>query len=664
MKSSEFIGSDQNPNVHHKQEMVSWRGGISDALEWPLTPPGAQGHDGADGVSLDWLLAQPELPALAQVIPAAALYRLLQREGLEESMELVEWIRGPQLIRVFDHDLWRPAVHGDVQQLGMSEDAGKVAIIDSDRFLEWVSVWSEMSPEFAGERFLELDEETMILLCRSMFEIVPEGHENGAILSDDWFQTVDRRFHLRFKSASLESQERASLFLSSLYGARMDLAGRVFAYAAMLVEAETHEDAMRWRSGRLADDGFVSSEEALAVVRAQDLSRWTDAFIARSQEVESRVAAAEERCVEADGRTELDPDLIAAVGAVLAGNRDASVPNLLAHSYGETDDVDAADTPSPFADLKIGEGGAETLTRLCLLKWAQHDQHVLFAANDARCQVSAGSSEASPAVAPSPGDMPQLQSLIVDRVLESLAELAPERQQGIRARLARQCNVIASLLPDPASESAQRRAAAAVRGLINLGLEWLAEGRPDPGVWSTLNGGDAAKTGGRSQTTPNVQDGYAFEARALELLLTLGVEVVVQAGRDLLGALATVAAKGIDAVVLRLDQAQRSDQPKYESLYRQSQFSSLQEHIFSAEAVLDTEVAVLARCLLRRVPVCPVVLGDHSVAQSKESATTSGQVLQGRKPFETPAEYSRCWRAACSWSTPNTKAEHEKANLH
>ena len=629
-------------------------------------------------VLLDWLVAQPELPVLVQVLPTADLYRLVGSGGLADSLhdvlEIVEWIRGRALVRLFDHDLWRTT-----PRVGpMSELAGRGAVLDVSRFLEWVSAWSEIGPEFAGERYLELDEEPMILLCRALFEVVPVGLEGNRKDADDWFLSPDRRFHLRFRVESPEEQDRAAMFLASLYAAKLELATRVFSYAAMLLESEAEEEALRWRASRMADDGFVGHLGAVQLVRSRTLDLWDESYLSRCRDAETAVRRAAE--LHQSGLDTVDPDVVDAVDRVLADDTAVWLRRHLGSADSEDEELsEDLDSDEPE------EGRSEAIVRRC---WAKL---VLSRINSAGATsngvvLGLGSSHSGPTESSAPSHLQAhswesdrsflessasgSSSRLIDTVVAQLSALAIDSSNSSlsvddwKTRIAQLTNAVASLLDDPAGIAAQRRSASAVRAYLNLGLEWLVDGRPRLGDWA--------------RQRDSVGAAALRAAKGVVLIKDLGPEAVFRAGCDLLGALGLEAASALDHVVSRM-QSQRHQDRKgspaehgehhfgqaqvLEDLVRRGRFAEVSSKLAEDEALLDPHIALLARCLLRRVPVFPFALEKGGSPQGLGAA---GQRLsQSYKLLETPREFGLCWSAINSWTRPQDGAEvNEKAKLH
>ncbi|WP_158998830.1 DUF6178 family protein [Pigmentibacter ruber] len=210
-------------------------------------------------LDINWLITQPLLPFLVQVAPAHLIYRSIIAHGIEDSLEVIEWIRGEQLQKVLDFDLW---------QTPLDHNSGEISFAKA---LSWVRVWLEIGSNFAAKRFFELDEETIVLVLSKFFQIIPEG---VGIISDDirenWLKTLDNRFYLQINDEDPEAFEILKPFIDDLYSYNPRIAASTFAHAAMLIRQESLADGLKWKEARLSDQGFVSKEEAQEILKPKD----------------------------------------------------------------------------------------------------------------------------------------------------------------------------------------------------------------------------------------------------------------------------------------------------------------------------------------------------------------------------------------------------------
>jgi hypothetical protein len=109
-------------------------------------------HDPASPARLlKHVLENPELVAAVRELPPAALGKLIERVGLEDSGELVALATTEQLERIFDEDLWR------------SDQVGEDPNFDPARFALWLEVLLESGEQAVVERLRELPLDFVVL---------------------------------------------------------------------------------------------------------------------------------------------------------------------------------------------------------------------------------------------------------------------------------------------------------------------------------------------------------------------------------------------------------------------------------------------------------------------------------------------------------------------
>ncbi|NBW83424.1 hypothetical protein EBR21_16875, partial [bacterium] len=232
-------------------------------------------NDAAQAVSMatleiNWLIAQRELPYLVQSLPTHLLYRSIMNHGVEDSLEVIEWVRGDALVRVLDYDLWMTP-HSKEQSFGFGDYPS------AERFIQWIKWWNEISPEFAAQRIVELDEGLIVGCMTAACEIIPVGlNRNQEELSDEYWITPDNRFGLKMKTSDDSDFDVFHQFVHSLYKQDVRLAQSVLAHSAMLVREESIEEARRWRDGRLEEQGFLSPDEARDLLKPKSNKQLVD----------------------------------------------------------------------------------------------------------------------------------------------------------------------------------------------------------------------------------------------------------------------------------------------------------------------------------------------------------------------------------------------------
>jgi hypothetical protein len=378
--------------------------------------------------------------------------------GLEDSLEVVEWLRGEQLQRVLDFDIW-----SESSALG-SED------VSASRVVEWFRAWLEVGPEFAAERLFELDEETIVCAVTSLFEIQPEGMGGTADeMPDDYVLTPDRKFHVKMRIEGEEEFEIVQQVLRALYGRDVRLASRVFAYSAMLVRQETLEDALRWRRGRLADQGFVDVQEARASLRLRAEGSLRDAVRAHVKREQAKVLDAEERKLkfaktEVAFMADIEPEVFDAVAARFRAMDPADgfryVATLL--EAGEIRRIvgsSAEDAESIMDDDDI----VKEVTERAILQ---------ARALMSRVYGLAAQAKAKNATNPSNTAKPDT-SMLVERAVAVFEDATEGDLLDLKSRMVRVSNALAAALApsDFLTGESFHRSLGIARGAMNLGLE-------------------------------------------------------------------------------------------------------------------------------------------------------------------------------------------------
>lgn len=381
-------------------------------------------------MDMEWLSCQPMLPFLVPMISPHLLYRSLMSHGLEDSVDVVQWIRGKQLQKVLDYDIWENADELETQDVSIRQ------------ILSWIRIWLDISPEFAAERFFELEEETMVLVLSKLFEIMPVGINNTIDdMCTEWQQTPDKRFFIKSQFQELDDEFfLLRSFVASLYAVDVNYAGSAFSYASMLVRQESLESGLKWRAGRLADQGFISKEEALKILAPK---KWGDlkklglcvkahAGLDQDEEMESIVHLLSEMTPE-DGIHYMRLALSHENLKQIAGNSDTDPE----HFYQDEDFLlTAAEQISEKAKFLIIKAQS-----VAMIKGNNREN----------------SSE---------------KKLLIENVLFQIAQNDMEKSASLKSRLSRLSNIIASASDSCSFDNETiGRALAVTRGLLNIGLE-------------------------------------------------------------------------------------------------------------------------------------------------------------------------------------------------
>ncbi|MCW5891094.1 MAG: hypothetical protein KIT14_11160 [bacterium] len=206
---------------------------------------------------LEALLGDASAAAIVPQLGVEELYYLVRSVGPEDALDLLrlatpEQIRGCLDFDVWDRDRVRPA-----------------------RALAWLHVLDELDPVRLAAAVRGLDDE-LVALTIARYAVVhdrtldeaPDPHLRHPV-----WPSPDGTFLVELVTSHAEAARTLERVLERLYKGDPDLARRVLQDAKWGVDAEMEEDAFRWRSGRMADLGFVDYHQALEVYRWIDPSR-------------------------------------------------------------------------------------------------------------------------------------------------------------------------------------------------------------------------------------------------------------------------------------------------------------------------------------------------------------------------------------------------------
>jgi hypothetical protein len=187
-----------------------------------------------------------------RALPGDELYYIVSEMGLPDAMEVVQHASAAQVQTILDFALW---------------DRDLVA---TDRADEWLAALSTAPTAAVAEWVRGVDVELFALLVRRRARIYdlstdePPDEPEGALLN-----TPDRLFVLDLLGEGDEPAVTARL-VDALYREDSNLVRRLLVGTRGELDAELEETAYRWRSGRMADLGFVDFYEALEVYRELD----------------------------------------------------------------------------------------------------------------------------------------------------------------------------------------------------------------------------------------------------------------------------------------------------------------------------------------------------------------------------------------------------------
>jgi hypothetical protein len=207
---------------------------------------------------MEALLAADDPQAAVAALPATELYQIITDVGLGEAGELVALATPEQLRGCLDIDIW---------------DRDHVQM---EALTPWLQALVDAGYEKLGEVWEKLDTELAALILQrhtriydlTLEEMPPEDPE-GPLL-----QTPDTFFAIELVSGDDDTMVLVQRLLDDLY--RADPSGVLTRHTLMAARseptAELEEMSYRWRSGRMADLGYVDYYEALEVFRPLDVA--------------------------------------------------------------------------------------------------------------------------------------------------------------------------------------------------------------------------------------------------------------------------------------------------------------------------------------------------------------------------------------------------------
>jgi len=278
---------------------------------------------------LDVILSARDPGALVRALPADELYFVIREMGLADAAPLVPLASLEQFQTFLDLDAWRGDRLDSRRALGWLRSARAGSGLDGKAAARW------------KRKLSGIDRELLFLVLRTSLVVHDLGEApDPEIHSDRVVRTPDGRFAVEFVP---EGPEYSALrgILDDLYSDDPFQAGRLLASLAFESPAELEESALRWRSGRLADLGIPSLEEALS-------------WFARPAAVTAAAAGAPERppgfylasfasgslldrgaaALDPPARPALEAQVVAAAGAVLVADQvDVADPEAVRASF-------------------------------------------------------------------------------------------------------------------------------------------------------------------------------------------------------------------------------------------------------------------------------------------------------------------------------------------
>ena len=200
------------------------------------------------------IVDRPDAEAYIQAIDPDVFYQLIQEAGWDQGVDLVPFASPQQIQSFVDFDGWR-------------RDQFIPARLD-----RWLDVIvNEMSDERFKRTLRDLDAEILVMYIKSNLEVyepdeegrIPDDAPDMATLSPDGMHVI----------VYPEDEDRAALVRAMLH--RLYELDRVLAWTTLEgvrweLQSEMEEYALRWRTSRMEELGFVSRVESLQVYKVLD----------------------------------------------------------------------------------------------------------------------------------------------------------------------------------------------------------------------------------------------------------------------------------------------------------------------------------------------------------------------------------------------------------
>lgn len=206
--------------------------------------------------ALDGLLRRPDAAKLVRATPAQPLFLFIKSLGLEDAIELLGLCSTEQVQAFLDMDAWE----GDR--------------ISPSRFLPWLAALGELGIQKLAAHVRRLDPELLTSFLAPRLRIYELAEEEPPETSEGLLYATPDRFYVIdiLPDADGDGAEQALLqrFLDDIYRADLELGRTIVQSARWDGGAETEELAYRFRSGRMADLGYIDPYEALKIYMLLD----------------------------------------------------------------------------------------------------------------------------------------------------------------------------------------------------------------------------------------------------------------------------------------------------------------------------------------------------------------------------------------------------------
>jgi hypothetical protein len=201
---------------------------------------------------LDVILSARNPQALVRALPADELYLAIREIGLGDAVALVQLASADQFKVFLDLDAWGREGFDPHRALPWLRAARAGAYLDPRAAARW------------DRKLATLDREILYLALRSTLRITDlEQDPDPEIHADRFMRTPEGKFVVEFLVEGTDYLAVKGL-LDDLYAEDPFAATRLLSSLRWDLPSELEETALRWRTGRLADLGYPTVEEALS----------------------------------------------------------------------------------------------------------------------------------------------------------------------------------------------------------------------------------------------------------------------------------------------------------------------------------------------------------------------------------------------------------------
>jgi len=201
---------------------------------------------------LDLILDAQHPQALVRALPADELYLTIREVGLGDAAPLVQLASAHQFKVFLDLDAWGREGFDPLKALPWIRAARTGAHLEPRAEARW------------EKKLARLDREVLYLVLRATLRILDlEQDPDPEIESDRFMRTPEGKYIVEFLVDGVEYLAIRGL-LDDLFAQDPFLATRLLSAIRYDLPSELEETALRWRTGRLADLGHPTLDEALS----------------------------------------------------------------------------------------------------------------------------------------------------------------------------------------------------------------------------------------------------------------------------------------------------------------------------------------------------------------------------------------------------------------